>query len=155
MRVVTTKNLREMLRTVQTESKTTIEAGDLILVDLTLVSPKTRTFVAIDDPLPAGFEAVDSRLSTTSARLDSLQGPDQDEDDAAMERQERDAYFTQEVRDDRVLYFVDDLPPGVFRYRYLARATSRGSFVMPPTHASEMYAPEVFGRTGAATVTVK
>jgi hypothetical protein len=42
----------------------------------------------------------------------------------------------------------------MYRYRYLARATSLGSFVLPPTKVEEMYMPEVFGRTGAETITV-
>jgi alpha-2-macroglobulin len=37
---------------------------------------------------------------------------------------------------------------GMYRYRYLARATTAGSFVVPPTKAECMYEPEVFGRTG-------
>ena len=42
----------------------------------------------------------------------------------------------------------------MFHYRYLARATSLGTFVVPPTKAEEMYTPEVFGRTGADRVKV-
>jgi uncharacterized protein YfaS (alpha-2-macroglobulin family) len=155
MRTVTTKDLRETLASVPDTTIDRVRGGDLVLVDLVVVTPKSRTFVAIDDPLPAGFEAVDSRLSTTSPRLSGLSGPSMSEDDDAMERAERSTYFTQEVRDDRVLFFVDSMPPGVFRYRYLARATARGSFVVPPSQASEMYAPEVFGRTGASSLVVE
>ena len=35
----------------------------------------------------------------------------------------------------------------MYRYRYLARATTLGTFVVPPTQVEEMYTPEVFGRT--------
>jgi uncharacterized protein YfaS (alpha-2-macroglobulin family) len=59
------------------------------------------------------------------------------------------------LRDDRALFFVDDMPPGVYRYRYLARATTRGKFVVPPTIAKEMYQEEVYGRTGATEVRVR
>jgi alpha-2-macroglobulin len=155
MRTVTTRDLPEMLATVPESTLDRVRGGDLVLVDLVVVTPKSRTFVAIDDPLPAGFEAVDSRLSTTSPRLSGLAGPSMSDDDEAMERAERSTYFTEEVRDDRVLFFVDSMPPGVFRYRYLARATARGSFVVPPTQASEMYAPEVFGRTGATGLVIE
>ena len=47
------------------------------------------------------------------------------------------------------------MPAGVFHYRYLARATTPGTYVVPPTRVECMYAPEVFGRTGAATLQVK
>ena len=64
-------------------------------------------------------------------------------------------YDRSEMRDDRVLFFVDQLPAGLWHYRYLARATTLGRFVLPPTRVEEMYAPEVFGRTGATEVTVR
>ena len=60
-----------------------------------------------------------------------------------------------ELRDDRVLFFVDQLPAGLWHDRYLARATTFGHFVVPPTRVEEMYEPEVFGRTGASEVTVR
>ena len=62
--------------------------------------------------------------------------------------------FLREIRDDRVLFFVDHLSAGMFRYRYLARATTNGSFILPPTKAEEMYTPEVFGRTAADLIKV-
>jgi uncharacterized protein YfaS (alpha-2-macroglobulin family) len=64
-------------------------------------------------------------------------------------------YDRSEVRDDRVLFFADALPAGLHHYRYLARATTFGRFVLPPTRAEEMYEPEVFGRTSATEVTVR
>ena len=44
---------------------------------------------------------------------------------------------------------------GVHTYTYLARATTPGIFVVPPTKAEEMYHPETFGRTGTARVVVE
>ena len=32
-------------------------------------------------------------------------------------------------------------------YSYIARATTPGDFIVPPSKAEEMYAPETFGRT--------
>jgi uncharacterized protein YfaS (alpha-2-macroglobulin family) len=34
----------------------------------------------------------------------------------------------------------------VYDYDYLARATTPGTFVVPPPKAEEMYHPETFGR---------
>ena len=39
--------------------------------------------------------------------------------------------------------------------RYVLRVTSGGRFVAPPAKAECMYAPEVFGRTGASVVDAK
>ncbi|MFP2899396.1 hypothetical protein [Corallococcus sp. 4LFB] len=52
-----------------------------------------------------------------------------------------------EMRDDRVVFFADELPPGVHVTSFVARATTPGDFVLKPAHAEEMYTPEVFGRS--------
>lgn len=140
-----------------------LAAGDLVLVDVTVVTPATRQFVVVDDALPAGLEAIDPRLFTTADWLrntgvdadsgcPTCSGGDAEGDDAPGFAP---AYQRSEVRDDRMLFFADELPPGFYHYRYLARATTRGRFVVPPARASEMYEPEVFGRTGAAEVLVR
>ena len=54
-----------------------------------------------------------------------------------------------------MLFFVDQMAAGMYHYRYLARATTLGKFVVPPTKAEEMYTPETFGRTGATLVEVR
>lgn len=137
---------------------TEVKAGQLLLVDVTVVSPAEREYVVIDDALPAGLEAIDPRLSTTA---DWLRGSGFEGDacgscageDAAPEL--KSFYDRSEVRDDRVLFFADRLPAGLFHYRYFARATTLGRFVVPPTRVEEMYEPEVFGRTGATEVVVR
>ncbi|MFT3769852.1 MAG: hypothetical protein QM820_30845 [Minicystis sp.] len=117
--------------------------------------------MVIDEPLPAGFEAVDARLATTGASADvdraaARSGADDegDEDEAAAGPNARPSNFVREIRDDRVLFFVDHMSAGMFHYRYLARATSVGTFVLPPTKVEEMYTPEVFGRTGADVIRI-
>ena len=60
----------------------------------------------------------------------------------------------QNMRDDRAEAFSTWLPSGVYDYTYVARATTPGSFVVPPTRAEEMYAPETFGRSQTDTVVV-
>ncbi|HTV20235.1 MAG TPA: hypothetical protein VMG12_16235, partial [Polyangiaceae bacterium] len=127
------------------------QGGDLVLVDVVVGAPTLRHFVVVEDPLPAGFEAVDTSLATTSSALDvSSVGSDADTASGFQT-----SWFRQELRDDRVLFFVDSMPPGLYRYRYLARATALGRFVVPPTRAEEMYQPEVFGRTAATTLEIR
>ncbi|MFO0553246.1 MAG: MG2 domain-containing protein [Polyangiaceae bacterium] len=152
-RRVTPDTLDEALATVPSDTIESFSAGDLVLADVVVVTPKPRRFVAVEDPLPAGLEAVDTRLATTSGRLRGVDYVQPDEEN--QEGSEWSSYFTREVRDDRVLFFVDAMAAGVYRYRYLARATAIGAFVTPPTKAEEMYAPEVFGRTGASTIKVE
>jgi uncharacterized protein YfaS (alpha-2-macroglobulin family) len=62
--------------------------------------------------------------------------------------------YRQEIHDDRVLFFVDEMPPGLHRFTYVARATTPGRYRVPPAKVEEMYQPEVFARTGAAEIVV-
>jgi uncharacterized protein YfaS (alpha-2-macroglobulin family) len=145
-------------------SEARFSGGDVVLGDLIVVTPSPRDFVVLDDPLPAGFEPVDANLKTTARDMDvdasagwsGCPGCDQESDDALASGQAfLWAYERRELRDDRVLFFVDHMMAGMYRYRYLARATTPGRFVVPPARASEMYHPEVFGRTGATVVEIR
>lgn len=168
MRVVSADGLAEAIRTVPAPAASWPEAkgGELVLVDLLVVSPQPHNYVVVDDPLPAGYEAVDTRLATTAA---STSVPASGYEDAALDSYHDEdvedrmargtvllpSWFRQEMRDDRVLYFVDHMAAGMYHYRYLARATTIGTFVMPATKAEAMYQPEIFGRTGASVVRVQ
>ena len=59
------------------------------------------------------------------------------------------------MRDERVEAFTSLLWAGVHEYTYVARATTPGHFVVPPTKAEEMYAPETFGRSASDRVVVE
>lgn len=43
-----------------------VTEGDFVRVRLRITAPSAREFVAVEDPLPAGLEAVDTKLRTTS-----------------------------------------------------------------------------------------
>lgn len=142
--------------TVTTEADGTvrIKAGSEVKVKLQVVVTDRSQFIAVDDPLPAGLEAVNtSFLTNQSTRLSRA------EDDQA----ERTGWWWwwvnpfshQELKDDRVLLFADQLPAGVYTHSYVARATTRGTFQVPPARALEMYAPENFGRTASTVVRVE
>lgn len=129
-----------------------IKAGRYVRVRLRVVVPSRRYFVALDDPLPAGLEAVDTNLRT-SARS-ALAGKARNRIFDFHSWYSFFAFSHKEKRDDRVVLFSDRLPSGVYEYTYLARATTYGTFVVPPLKAEEMYHPEVFGRNGTEIVEV-
>ncbi|MCY4555458.1 MAG: hypothetical protein OXF79_03580, partial [Chloroflexi bacterium] len=58
-------------------------------------------------------------------------------------------------RDDRAEAFASYLWAGTHEYSYVVRATTPGTFVVPPAKAEEIYAPEVFGRSGSDRVIVQ
>jgi hypothetical protein len=117
--------------------------GDVVAVVTTVQVTEPRRFVVLDDPLPAGLEAIDSRLATGS-RLVTGTGL------ASVSRSDH-----RELRDDRVLHFVNVLPPGTHRFGYLARVSTPGTFVWPSARAEEMYTPEVYGVSPGTMITTR
>jgi len=52
----------------------------------------------------------------------------------------------QELLDRGALAFSEEVPYGVYTYRYVARAITSGRFTAPPPKVETMYAPEFFGK---------
>jgi uncharacterized protein YfaS (alpha-2-macroglobulin family) len=128
-----------------------IKAGARVRVRVKMVADGRRYHVALVDPLPAGLEALNPALATTGALPD---------DPAEGGRSDfwwwwRTWYEHQNLRDERVEAFTSLLWSGVYDYDYVARATTPGRFVVPPTKAEEMYHPETFGRGSGDIVVVK
>ncbi|MER3459035.1 MAG: hypothetical protein C4309_10800 [Chloroflexota bacterium] len=124
---------------------TSANLGDEIQVRLTIVAPHDLYYVVVEDPLPAGAEAIDASLLTTSAvgqppeltRVVPGYGPGWGW-----------WWFSHsELRDEKVVLFATHLPAGTYEYTYTMRATLPGQFKVLPTTAYEFYFPEVFGRS--------
>jgi uncharacterized protein YfaS (alpha-2-macroglobulin family) len=141
-----------------------IRAGARVRVRLTMVAPARRYHVALVDPLPAGLEALNPALAVSG----SLPGDDGSEivplaatglGGPGRPGQwwwwSRTWFDHQNLRDERVEAFASLLWEGVHSYRYVARATTPGTFVVPPPKAEEMYSPESFGRGGSDRVVVE
>jgi hypothetical protein len=131
-----------------------IQAGADVRVKLEIVVPDRAEFVAVDDPLPAGLEATNTAfLTSQSSRVVNAQS-----DDISQGRGWWgwwSPFNHTELRDDRVVLFSDQLSAGVYTHTYVARATTKGTFQVPPTRAFEMYEPENFGRTASTVVVVQ
>ena len=127
-----------------------IKAGATVRVRLTMSAPARRYHVALVDPLPAGLEAMNPALAVTGSV-------------PADQKQEAGRnwwwygtwYEHQNLRDERAEAFTSLLWEGVYNYSYVARATTPGTFVVPPTKAEEMYHPETFGRGSTDRVVVE
>jgi hypothetical protein len=113
--------------------------------------------VAVTDPVPAGFEPVESWFATTASDL--ARATDQQDETDGVPRWEdvwrRGTFDHVERHDDRVLLFGTRLSEGHHEFSYIVRATTAGTFQVAPARAEEMYEPEVSGRTATVTVEVK
>jgi uncharacterized protein YfaS (alpha-2-macroglobulin family) len=129
------------------------KAGDLVKVTLSFDLTKERRFVAVTDPLPAGFEPVESWFATTAAALTTDQQQREGQTDWRSWWM-RGGFDHVERHDDRVQLFATRLSEGHHEFSYVVRATTAGTFRTAPAHAEEMYEPEVFGRTATSTIEV-
>jgi alpha-2-macroglobulin len=134
---------------------TSFQAGDLVRVTLTLQLTKERRFVAVTDPLPAGFEPVESWFATSAASLAQAQDSQGDVSEDWTQWWRRGGFDHVERHDDRVQLFATRLSEGRHVFSYIVRATTSGTFRTAPAHAEEMYEPEVFGRTATQMVEVR
>ncbi|HST62574.1 MAG TPA: alpha-2-macroglobulin family protein, partial [Longimicrobium sp.] len=140
-----------------------VRAGARVRVTVTVTAPSRRVHVAMVDPLPAGFEAVNTALlgaqdtRPTGERVNP--GPRGRPVPLGRAAYDRgwwwNWYEHQNLRDDRVEAFTSLLPAGVYTYTYVARATTPGLFIVPPPRAEEMYSPETFGRGGSDRVIIE
>ena len=126
------------------EPVTQADQGDLLLARLTIVVPHDLHYVIIDDPLPAGLEAVDQSLETNP----DIIAPKAYDFESIWEDGWGWWYFDHiELRDERVVISADYLPAGTYVYSYIVRASTPGIFHVIPAVAHEFYFPEVYGRS--------
>ena len=113
---------------------------------LTLDLPKERRWVAVVDPLPAGFEPVESWFETTAADLAKSQRAE-DEGQALTWGADGGAVasITSSATTIASCSSRTRLGEGQHEFTYMVRATTAGTFKTAPTHVEEMYEPEVFG----------
>ncbi len=122
---------------------TKIFQGEVIRGRLKIIVPKHRSFVAVEDFIPAGTEIINFSLSTSDKTL---------EDEVEIDRTLPNVF--QESHDDRIFLFSENVPPGIYEYDYYLRALIPGTYQHLPAVVSEMYFPENFGRTNGSIFTV-
>ncbi len=109
-----------------------LRVGEAVMVRLTLTAPKRVRWLMVEDPRPSGFE------------LDPLET-------AGLERP-WDAHG--ESRDDRTVFFVDELQAGDTRIEYLIRPEIEGAFTALPASAGSMYDAGLLVRSSEARLRV-
>ncbi len=166
-----------------TDGSNTIRVGDIVEVKLRInVKHAGANYVVVDDPLPAGFVAINSAIKTEEHNIaktakkrasesEGEEGEEDGEDDASEgefgEGVEWSEWYWDpagyyrftpnffEIRNDRVLAFRNRAWTGLYEYSYYARAVCEGEFVMPSTKAQLMYSPEIVGYSPTGKVVIK
>jgi hypothetical protein len=125
-----------------TFNPSSVKVGVMLKVTVTVQCFQNSTFVAINDPIPAGCEALNPVLKIAEKEIarknTHWSGP---------------SYLShQEFRDSRVLCFIDNMQAGVYQFSYVLKPATAGKFHWPAPLAESMYYPEFFGRGAETTV---
>jgi alpha-2-macroglobulin len=131
---------------------TAAKVGDNIQVKVTLIAPNDLYYVVLEDPFPAGAEAVDTSLQTTSV---VGQAPELKPSDPLYYGWGWWWFSNTDLRDEKVVLFATYLPKGTYEYNYTLHAALTGTYRVIPTHANEFYFPEVFGHGDGQLFTIK
>jgi uncharacterized protein YfaS (alpha-2-macroglobulin family) len=133
---------------------TSFAAGDVIRVTVAVTIRGEGRYLALTDPVPAGFEPLaDWSLTTVGDLARAATRTGRGDDWPSMWR---GGYFDHvEKHDDRVVAFATRLGSGRHEFSYLVRAATAGTFDAPGATVEAMYAPELGGRSQAMTLTVK
>jgi uncharacterized protein YfaS (alpha-2-macroglobulin family) len=124
------------------QSPARIRQGDLIVAHLT-IQPKQDDLdnIAIVDMLPGGLEIDNPRLAN-NAGLTWI-----------SEKSLVPGYM--DVRDDRLILFVNLSKSGTYHLYYALRAVSCGEFILPSVKAECMYEPEISSYASSGQIVIR
>ena len=119
----------------------TANPGDVLTVRLTAAGSPEWRYLALEDPLPAGVEAI------------------QDTAAYPLERPAASSWWhgsRVEYRDSRTVFFQETFESGRYEYSYLVKVIAPGQFRAVPAQISPMYVPGVHASSEpqAFTITV-
>jgi alpha-2-macroglobulin len=116
-----------------------IAPGDVLTVRITAAGSSDWRYLVIEDPLPAGVEAI------------------QDTTAYPMERPARGGWWygsRVEYRDNKTVFFQETFDRGRYEYVYLVKAISSGEFRAVPAQIVPMYVPGIAASSEPLTVVV-
>ncbi|MDO5103776.1 MAG: MG2 domain-containing protein [Lautropia sp.] len=117
--------------------------GDILRVRLTVRASAPMTWVVFNDPIPAGATILGSGLGRDSA-IATRQESTGSRGWLAYEERSFEAFRS----------YFEWLPQGESHVEYTIRLNQTGRFLLPPSRVEALYAPERFGESPNAPVTV-
>lgn len=116
-----------------------LSAGRVFDIQVEITTDRPVDRVIITEPLPAGLEAVDTSFHTSARQ---------------QERSDSWAIDYQSRHRDRVVAYADRLGAGVYKFHYLVRSVTPGTFVWPGSTVRLQYEPETFGRSSTGFIRI-
>ncbi len=137
--------IRKTITPVEQAVSGTHTRGDVWRVSLEVNASADMTWVVVTDPIPGGATILGGGLGRDSQIATSGQRSASGNAWPAFEERSFESYRS----------YYEYVPKGVFRMEYTVRLNNVGTFSLPPSRVEAMYAPEMFGETPNARVTVE
>lgn len=135
--------IRRAYLTPDGKQKTVFSAGDPVTVRLTVDTKQPLNYVMIEDYLPAGLEAINPNLDTSSGAHKGF----------GYGGWFYDAF---DIRDHRVNLFQQRIwAAGEYVFEYMARVSYRGTFTAPGPRMELMYEPDTSATDASQTIHVQ
>jgi alpha-2-macroglobulin len=106
-----------------------MNSGERVEVVMTIEAKNDYEYLMFEDLKPAGLEAIALQSGNLVVATDTKSG--------------RTVQVYQELRDRKVVSFIDHLPQGIWQIRYTLRGEVPGSFHALPVLGQAMYVPEI------------
>ena len=138
-------------RTGQLVTDNVLEIGQVYKQKVYITTTKTRTFVAVRAPVPAGCEILNSAFATTIST-----GTVEEEsgfEDPAFSR--RSSISHQDIYKADIRCFWNYLPMGTQSFEFIFRPVRAGEYDAPGILGECMYETEVFGRSSGKRWIIK
>jgi len=140
-----------------------VKKGTKVHVTLTITNDLPRFNIAVVDKLAGGVEAENPDLKALSQsevdkELAKVQELEKAKGGTILDKKTEIVppwFDHQNMRDERVECFAQQLPAGSRVYSYVARATTPGKFVVPPCRTEEMYNPDIYGISSSNIVMIE
>jgi hypothetical protein len=137
--------IRKTITPVEQAVSGTHTRGDVWRVSLEVNASADMTWVVVTDPIPGGATILGGGLGRDSQIATSGQRSASGNAWPAFEERSFESYRS----------YYEYVPKGVFKMEYTVRLNNVGAFSLPPSRVEAMYAPEMFGETPNARVTVE
>lgn len=136
--------ISKQIEPVQSKVPGQIHVGDIIKIRINVVAQGSRSWVVIDDPVPAGASILGSGHARDAALLNQTHSASTGGMPPSFEERTFEGYRA----------YFRELPRGEHVVEYLVRLNTPGEYLLPASRVEAMYSPEMFGEMPNASVVV-
>jgi len=132
-----------------------LSSGVLYRGVLTLVIPDNASYIAIENPLPAGIKGLSFNPAIGNFSAQYEQEAFAQSNGITWIDNPLWLFDNYLIEDDKMLLYSNELPAGIYKIDYLIQAGMRGKYNHLPATMKQMFRPNIYGRTKGGWMEIK